>query len=1351
MRLIWMALLLFAGMAPLSFGATSVEKKSKLIRRTPAADLGWESPSSEEEQFKEQVRSAGQRRLAVLKWKSSVPEELANKMQRYEEFILGSNSKLGFKKKIQLAVLSWEKEFRSQQSTWGRMTKLFATPVAQQRPYTWNEPALQSLFREGAQLRDAVQEILDSSSFSSEQKVGSAYLYVRSVLLPTRELSAQSFDPDVSMPSAADFPKDPTQKMLINLPVGAFPEGSPELALILVGPPDWRTGCQVGEEKMPMPQHGLKANKSSDGRHYELDFDPIPTISRDIFGLSCSLTAYNFMRAMRLQALQMLLSQLEFYNSLVQEKTPLEIPRTCRRRIHGDLPDELPFAVHLPQTQMQKIDELLARQGLLNASTESMSDLDGVKKDFYEYYIQSRSFDPKSRQGFPSFLPFQKVRAGLKALNPQTPLDLQPGIDAVEDFAMIYSGRMSRALESIPYEAGRKKFSHSFTLSADPMGPYKNLTLLMVERMKARNTQKWWEIIPPELMKFLVANPVEIELAPLSGPEFWRRKTFGWLADAMNEGLADLPNSRKVEFLKVFSTTMCPNRYFIFNSCEEGTEAEFNKVKQLLASYRGLAETDLRPLPFIPANSEMEKIYPQLKKFYQKLVAEGFLKSARRNEWWLLKTEMGRSPWAALRLSFLLNYGFGRHDLQLLGVTHTANPYLWDRLLSPEEKKNYWTQIVKVHDQTNQYLLRTETPGERESRYETLARLDSEVVLNTQQGRELLARMRQSDKLRDSKKIEKAFTEISNDPRVEQAQKILEVYNARGNLDKQLELYDDYLHKYPEVDSRELFIELNNAYKKPLFRQVVMDGARVARKNVRKELESLCEADPKDLVGFKKTYRAALFAQDKINQSLGLRDLPESVKDEIDRWTKEDFWDASLLTGQVVACAGGMVGVGACTWASGGLCATLTPAALAMCSVFSTAKVGDFVYDKVQSNERERYYKIFKEMGHISQAQFDESVNKPSYIAAIMDALGVVLAPELSIKGLGSLTRLLRGSKNPMLESALYADKEVLGLNAKALRRGLIEAEKSADVGLISEIWSKSTRVMSQSAERLRMMLVEATKVPDSTIAVEEAFAQTVATYVKKDELVGQLLRLRKLATYRAQAKEGRGLAQILEDFQKVPDEAGYRALLLKYGDEIQELSERMPFSPGASAFKLFSIDNSLPQFLWGFPRPTEMVLKRLASARKNLLFETRRMQAARAAQVPEAEISHISRSGNLRLVLGNLDEEIRSSPHPVLVEQQHEVLMALSEGLAQRFPLLYPDVTATKTLLASALAKRGKELASMSAHLDSISLAPALRSFDRERSRQLGKIFCDSKGDATHFQTRCLPYLRLMLERRQN
>lgn len=431
---------------------------------------------------------------------------------------------------------------------------------------------------------------------------------------------------------------------------------------------------------------------------------------------------------------------------------------------------------------------------------------------------------------------------------------------------------------------------------------------------------------------------------------------------------------------------------------------------------------------------------------------------AVKSEWDFLSEQMQTNPLASVRLSLLLERdriqnlalkprppgrGAPPQDLVLkiqaesalqvltqeLNLETPLQPFHANRTLSSKEQKTAWSQTKEEHDSGNFHLFSQRYLGsDKPSYYDRIEKVADKTLLTKD---EAIQACQQSTFGKAAHEYPKLVDRVLASDAGEKATLLHELYRARGDTQKQDSLLSrlEQEHGLSSEDggreARKTFLDLDTALKRPLLKDIITKAIVQKKGDLTSQLTEFCSLNPEDHSKFKQIVLSTFHSQDKLNQMLGLKKLPDSVQSELTRLSKEDWKEIKLSLVSMALFIGGTLLLTAST---GGLGLTMTPAlASASAALAGSMTVGSvalsggiipkmWIEELPNAEAQASFVQAFQDLGLTNQESTDEMASRVSTIKTWGIGFNLAMVPQM-VRPVATFTQTSARTLNAMSKS----------------------------------------------------------------------------------------------------------------------------------------------------------------------------------------------------------------------------------------------------------------------------------------------------------------------------------------------
>lgn len=788
---------------------------------------------------------------------------------------------------------------------------------------------------------------------------------------------------------------------------------------------------------------------------YQLRFSETDIIRRDVLTLLKAPSSKNYVMALKWMTLHMMLSQVYLYDTILGNRADLAIPNSCQTHFNGNLPAKFKFTYEEGIGE-NFLENILASHGL-TYKDDDMS--------YLEYYLENVSKDP-TQEGYSGLVPFENYKNALRSLEPSQGPALEPHFDDVAHFKTIMSYKLSEAQsvfkgkvkgQNVTY-AGQdifQKILGEFPTDEIATIPQKNeeakqiypgkqnLSPYLLEVMQENGLIDSADLVSERLKKKFVGKTVDIDFPSMYSSPVWRDWSLRMLADKIHQN-ESAPTTSQLYRVVQNACAMTTRRSAEFTKlCFQGNALQ--NLSAFMAEFRSGDK-------YVPTRRLEEAKYKEMYPFFSYLWTSmrdslKLLPEAKPFELnFLLDQLAAGNPWARLKFSYMValdqieyqeegilpqydkknhysrandqiickmnNFSVQYNNLsragKILGLDKPLSYNHAGRLLSSKEKTQVWRNIVDEIQQKNAQLFSVKSKGQ--SYYQSAENISYKTILTEQAALNTGANLSQ-----------KAISDVKNVSKTTEAQLgsfFLKLYQLKDPV-KQQALFEEF-SKVNGIDSayslKMNFLALDDAYKKPIYKDLLKQAAQTRKLQIISELDRFCKMDVNDEKEFKNIFYSTTKAQNDLNQMAGLPGVPQDVLSKINEMTSSEWRDMWWGIGSGVAGMAALIVGGACTTVTGGICAPLGGAM----AVAGLASLG--IQVKLTSNElgrkteadlSEKQVKVMEDLGFANSGSADE-VHR-SYAWAAFEAISIFPLIGIATRSLSLGPKLVYASTSSMM------------------------------------------------------------------------------------------------------------------------------------------------------------------------------------------------------------------------------------------------------------------------------------------------------------------------------------------------
>ena len=688
-------------------------------------------------------------------------------------------------------------------------------------------------------------------------------------------------------------------------------------------------------------QQGLVLKKF-DGRNFQLVLDDYARVARFAYVSAAVPSVFNYMKAARLWTIHSMLELIRTQRTLAGMNGEFKIPASCQGPFDTSLASHLKIDELAPEKRREAIDNLLMENGIY------VREDDVLGEALKTYFLQTDN-PTLDNGGFLSLLPFQRFFYAKKALEGEknVAIDDLTEYDSVVAFIakqhmieLEKSLRMRQANQGKPRQQDHRNpqnkidFSQVEMAMAKIVAPYEvpvseqmskeqqlqasaqnekflGITHYLADKTIASNQLTWMQIIPPGIIAQLEKNKVDLNIFPL------KNSSDSWMKWILHRMAVVFYASENENTLKInMPIGNCSPGPYSLNKCLTGSgksklglrrsEEAFNQTRDFLKEF--LPETHDYLPNFYKSYYTFNENWDFLQAVWE-LVTDTYsmIPPLYMSEWEYLKGQMyDRNYWASARISYLLareelgqqSVVYAQHLTKLakyFGLDRVLHPYHGNRILSQDQRQELWHEIISqqnahsanIFNTLSTHHRRPDNPKEMSSYYDFIDRLNNSVLFGEDEVKRFLKTV---DLRPDPEALLQDLEKVRQNKDREYFQLYYDLFQAKGNVDRQEQIVDVILQKEVEMQKdqqgteinryqiRKLFFDNVQAIKLPIYHYLVMGAARKKQQDLTNLMDKLCRYDINDREQFKDLYAATIKAQEQLQQSLKIK-MPQVIEE----------------------------------------------------------------------------------------------------------------------------------------------------------------------------------------------------------------------------------------------------------------------------------------------------------------------------------------------------------------------------------------------------------------------------------------------------------------------------------------
>ena len=955
------------------------------------------------------------------------------------------------------------------------LSKLEVEDVSKELDLKKYDRLISTILRKAARYRAEVQNFVNSGA-DEDEKRKLVLEYIENVAVSMRDLYV------VLKPNSRLANKF-ANNYLITIPTDLFEEFTDEHDFLLSG-------------KNPA-QDPIFIELVVDGDITKLVFDEHSMIKRDIQTILQYPLAKNYLYALRLMTIQMMVSQVKTYDVLMgNNKAPVVMPKSCTtRKENGVWPKELNIKIK---------DEL--SEGYLDSVLENHGLFYNYSNDLVlNYFLEDSSVNPLKDALFGS-VEFNNYTNGNEALNGNNyySVAIKPSFDDVTAWKDYFEMKKPQAEWVYKFESkanGRsriKKKSHMRTFKDAELfqeiigeeSPYKfveitkklkegdrkeqvrpfvlNASPYLTNKMIQLGTDNIEELIDTATEKKLKRNIINMDMPTLYSPSANRN----WGLRRLQQAVASLKGSKDLKTTRAITNACIMSRSTF---CAE------NRGKDLYAELESYLDSLAIDGRFMPIQKLEEKnlkgMYTLLSQLWRQFRDNlKIIPEAKVVEYNYLIDQMGAlNPIARMRLGYLLarqellslkagklptykQTARGRrvnHDYtcfqanvgsQIDRLDEAASKLLLNKPLSPnfltkfvskDDYKELWGKIVDGANGNSSQLFTAKFNGKKV--YDFVEKISYKTILDDRQVDNAVNDILEGD---ISGETRDAIDEDLDNQEVDRISFFKELMETK-NHEKRKEMYLDRAKDFgidDDLTLKEQVLAVDMSLKRHLYRDVLKKSAAIRKKETMKKLNDICLSDESDHEGLRESFYGTMKIQDSLNQMIGLPAAPKALMDQINSQSFEELMNAGLAMGGFIVGMAGVMLAGSCAVLTGGLCGILVVG-----MVGSAVGMQGYVFNsevdmKLRANEAVSHVDEMADLGY-SNSTASENVSR-SWAWAIIEGVSIIPLVGLFTSGVAMGSKMTKQAiKTIVINSKKVGFKNAYKMGGKAARTVADEAD----------------------------------------------------------------------------------------------------------------------------------------------------------------------------------------------------------------------------------------------------------------------------------------------------------------------
>ena len=262
----------------------------------------------------------------------------------------------------------------------------------------------------------------------------------------------------------------------------------------------------------------------------------------------------------------------------------------------------------------------------------------------------------------------------------------------------------------------------------------------------------------------------------------------------------------------------------------------------------------------------------------------------------------------------------------IFGVDKPLSNGLAEKILTLEEKKGQWNEIIYEYNRENHLLLSKEIDGR--SLYDYVMELSSRYFFSKEDVREYL-----ENNPTVSQEIDRESTRELNAITLSYEEQMLsEIYKATRDGRKLNSTQEVFITENPSSVNRsdEILLELDTRFKLSIFQSLLRKSSSLRREDIVEGMEVICSLNPEEHGERTALFYGTLNIQNELNRMIGLPEVPQEIQSEIDSMDPKEWKMMWAAGGLMASMMGGIIAYSAsagCVAVTLGLCALILPVA----------------------------------------------------------------------------------------------------------------------------------------------------------------------------------------------------------------------------------------------------------------------------------------------------------------------------------------------------------------------------------------------------------------------------------------
>jgi len=927
------------------------------------------------------------------------------------------------------------------------------------------------------------------------------------------------------------------------------------------------------------------------GDFTKLKFDEHSMIKRDIQTILQYPLAKNYLYALRLMTIQMMVSQVKTYDVLMGDNsTSIEMPKSCTsKKENGVWPKKLNIQIK-EEISEGYLDAVLENHGLFyNYGNDSI----------LNYYLDDSTVNPLKDALFGS-VEFNNYTNGKKGLdaNDFYHFALKPSFDDVtawKDFFDMKKGeadyvykfesksrnrRTSKSpshwrtykdhnlfqeivTEESPYKFVQVKKQTKEGESVEEIRPYVlNASPYLTNKMIQLGTDEVKDVIDTETEKLLKRNVLNMDLPTLYSPSASRN----WGLRKLHEVVSELKDSKAAKI----TDRRSPAIRAITNACvfSRSSFCQDNRGKNYYEVLDGYLSSLAQDGRFLPIKKLEEKDIKGMYVFLAHLWRQfrdklGMIPEAKIVEYDYLMDQMGAlNPIARMRLGYLL----AKQELKALKagnkpsykstargrrVTHDYNCFnaniegQMERLDEAAQKlllhkpltPNFLTKNVSKDDYKEIWGKIVDNANNNSSQLFT-------AKINGASAYDFIEKISFKTIL-DDNQVGEAVDDILDGEVSDETKNALDSDLDNQEVDR-VTFFRDLMKVKNHEERKEMFLErakdfgidddltlkeqvlaIDMSLKRHLYRDVMKKGAAKRRAETMKKLEEICDLDENDHEGLRRSFYGTMKVQDNLNQLIGLPAAPKELMDQINSMRFEELLNAGLAIGSFLVGMAGVMLAGSCAVLTGGLCGIVVVGLVGSAVGAQSYVTYSEVQMKLEADDSVDHVNSMSDLGYSNSTASNE-VSR-SWAWAIIEGVSIIPLMGLFTRGVYMGSKMTKHAvKTMVLNSKKVGFRNAYKMAGKSARTVADEA----DVEL-----AKLVLGFRSYTDKIKAVF-KGTSIDDAARALKnvEMPAEQAAKIQNKITKIRRLQAAGKINPKRAKGLTSKLMKEIREQLAKNPD-----------------------------------------------------------------------------------------------------------------------------------------------------------------------------------------------------------------------